>query len=329
MDAEQSSQLARGRECILIEARALEATAASLDESFVAAVGVLHDAVAAGRKIITAGIGKSGHIAQKLVGTLNSIGAPACFLDPVNALHGDLGLCTEGDCAVLLSNSGTTEELLRLVPLLKRFGLKTIALTAQSGSPLARACDLALTYRVPAEACPLRLAPTASTTAALATGDALAMVLLEKRGFTRDDFARLHPAGNLGRTLLLRVSDVMRTGERFACQPDTCTVQEAIVAMTRAKAGCIALVDAATGRLSGVFTDGDFRRCALSGSDFLHKPVAAYMTRTPKAVRAGALAADALRVFEASRIDDLLAVDDDGRPVGVVDGQDLPHFRVV
>ena len=329
MDAEQSSQLARGRECILIEARALEATAAALDETFVAAVDLLHATVTAGRKIITAGIGKSGSIAEKLVGTLNSIGAPACFLDPVNALHGDLGLCSEGDCAILFSNSGTTEELLRLVPLLKRFGLRTLALTSQAASPLARGCDLALAYRVPAEACPLKLAPTASTTAALATGDALAMVLLEKRGVTRDDFARLHPAGNLGRSLLLRVADVMRTGERFACQPDTCTVQEAIVAMTRAKAGCIALVHPEDGRLSGVFTDGDFRRCALTGPDFLQKPVAMFMTRQPKSVRAGALAVDALRVFEASRIDDLLALDDDGRPVGVVDGQDLPQFRVV
>lgn len=329
MDAEQSSQLARGRECILIEARALEATAAALDGAFVAVVAALDETVGAGRKIIAAGVGKSGHIAEKLVGTFNSIGAPACFLDPVNALHGDLGLCAEGDCALLLSNSGTTEELLRLVPLLKRFGLRTIAMTSHADSPLSRACDLALTYRVPAEACPLRLAPTASTTAALAMGDALAMVLLEKRGFTRDDFARLHPAGNLGRSLLLRVSDVMRSGDRFACQPDTCTVQEAIVAMTRAKAGCIALVDVRDGRLSGVFTDGDFRRCALTGSDFLHKPVAEFMTRRPKAVRAAALVAEAVRVFESSRIDDLLAVDEDGRPVGVVDGQDLPQFRVV
>ena len=329
MDAEQSSQLARGRECIRIEARALEATAAALDETFVAAVELLHASVAAGRKIIAAGLGKSGHIAEKLVGTLNSIGAPACFLDPVNALHGDLGLCAEGDCALVLSNSGTTEELLRLVPLLKRFGLRTIALTAHADSPLARACDVALTYRVPAEACPLRLAPTASTTAALATGDALAMVLLEKRGVTRDDFARLHPAGNLGRSLLLRVADVMRTGDRFARQPDTCTVQEAIVAMTRAKAGCIALVDTTDGRLTGVFTDGDFRRCALSGPDFLRKPVALFMTRQPKVVCADALAVEALRVFEASRIDDLLALDAEGRPVGVVDGQDLPQFRVV
>ncbi len=329
MDAEQSSQLARGRECILIEARALEATAAALDGKFVAVVAALNETVAAGRKIIAVGLGKSGHIAEKLVGTFNSIGAPACFLDPVNALHGDLGLCAEGDCALLLSNSGTTGELMHLVPLLKRFGLRTIALTSHADSALSRACDLSLTYCVPAEACPLRLAPTASTTAALATGDALAMVLLEKRGFTRDDFARLHPAGNLGRSLLLRVSDVMRSGERFARQPDTCTVQEAIVAMTRAKAGCIALVDSRDGRLSGVFTDGDFRRCALTGSDFLQKPVAHFMTRNPKAVPAAALVVEAVRVFESSKIDDLLAIDDDGRPVGVVDGQDLPQFRVV
>lgn len=329
MDAEQSSLLARGRECILTEARALEATAAALDATFVEVVHALEATLQAGRKLIVGGVGKSGHIAEKLVGTFNSIGAPACSLDPVDALHGDLGLCAEGDCALLLSNSGTTEELLRLVPLLRRFGVRTIALTSHGESPLARACDLALVYRVPAEACPLRLAPTASTTAALATGDALAMVLLEQRGFTRDDFARLHPAGNLGRTLLLRVSDVMRTGDRFPVQPDTCTVQDAIVAMTRAKAGCIALVDPADGRLSGVFTDGDFRRCALTGPDFLSQRISTFMTRQPRAIRADALAVDAVRLFETARIDDLLAIDAEGRPVGVVDGQDLPQFRVV
>lgn len=328
MDAEQSSLLARGRECIRVEAEALQATAEALDASFARTVGRLDATLQAGRKIILSGVGKSAHIAQKLVGTFNSIGAPASFLDPVNALHGDLGLCAGGDAAILLSNSGTTEELLRLVPLLKRFGVQTVALTAQPHSTLAQACDDVLAYRVPREACPLKLAPTASTTAALALGDAVAMVLLERRGFTRDDFARLHPAGNLGRTLLLRVADVMRSGEHFPCLPEGCSTQEGIMAMTRAKAGCLALVDPA-GRLSGVFTDGDFRRCALSDAEFLRKPVSTFMTRGPVTIRDDALAVEALKVFESCKIDDLLVIDAAGRPVGLVDGQDLPRFHLV
>lgn len=329
MDVEQSPLIARGRECILTEAEALHATAAALDSSFARAVEMMQQAVSSDRKIIFSGVGKSAHIAQKLVGTFNSTGAPACFLDPVNALHGDLGLCTGGDVAVLLSNSGVTEELIRLLPLLKRFALRTLAITASRTSTLAQGCDEAVVYQVPQEACPLHLAPTASTTAAVAVGDALAMVLLERRGFTREDFARLHPAGNLGRVLLLRVADVMRTGERFPCLPETSTTQEGIIAMTRAKAGCLALVDPATGLLSGVFTDGDFRRCALTGPDFLSQPVHRFMTRKPKTIRADVLAVDALKVFEDWKIDDLLVIDAQGRPVGLVDGQDLPRLHLV
>lgn len=328
MEAEQSRLLARGRECILTEAEALAATAERLDATFVQVVTTLAATLDAGHKVIFSGVGKSSSIAQKLAGTFNSIGAPACVLDPVNALHGDLGLCAAGDAAVLISNSGTTEELVRLVPLLKRFGLRTVALTAGATSTLAQGCDHVLRYHVPREACPLKLAPTASTTAALALGDAVAMVLLELRGFTQDDFARLHPAGHLGRTLLLRVSEVMRARERLPCLPETATIQEAITAMTRAKAGCLALV-APDGRLAGIFTDGDFRRSALAGPDFLQRPVSAHMTRQPITVREDVLAVEALKIFEAAKIDDLLVIDADGRPVGIVDGQDLPRFHLV
>jgi len=329
MNEEQSSLLARGRACIEIEAEALHATAASLDKSFSEVVGMLNRAIDGDRKIIFTGVGKSAHIAHKLVGTFNGTGAPACFLDPVNALHGDLGLCAEGDVAVMLSNSGATEELIRLVPILKRFGVAIIVITAKADSPLASGADAALCYRVPREACPLKLAPTASSTAALATGDALAMVLLELRGFTQEDFARLHPAGNLGRILLLRVSDVMRTGDRFPVVARNCSTQDAILAMTSAKAGCLALIDPVTKKLVGVFTDGDFRRSALSGSSFLEKPVETFMTRSPIVIREDALAVDALKVFESSKIDDLLVVDSEGRPVGLVDGQDLPRLHLV
>jgi arabinose-5-phosphate isomerase len=282
--------------------------------------------VRAGRKLLWSGVGKSASIAQKLAATFNSIGAPACFLDATHALHGDLGLCAPGDVACILSNSGTTQECVRLVPLLRRFDVATIALTSRAESPLAQACDHVLAYRVPREACPLDLAPTASTTAALALGDALAMVLLECLGTTRDDFARRHPAGALGASLLLRVRDILRTGERFPCLPETASVQEAILAMTRAKAGSLALVDA-HGRLAGIFTDGDFRRASLQAPDVLREPVARFMTRRPVTVGVDQLAVDALRIFEQRNIDDLVALDADGRPAGLVDSQDLPRLR--
>jgi arabinose-5-phosphate isomerase len=235
----------------------------------------------------------------------------------------------EGDLALLLSNSGQTEEILRLVPLLKRFGLQIVAFTSHPDSDLADNADHRLIYQVPREACPLRLAPTASTTAALALGDALAMVLLESRGVTRDEFARYHPSGNLGLQLLLRVRDIMRTGDRLPLAADTVTTQEAILSMTKAKSGSIALVHRKTGRLTGILTDGDFRRSALSGAGFLDQPVANFMTRGPKTIRDDALGVDALRLFEAYKIDDLIVVDARGRPVGLIDGQDLPKLKIV
>src|SRR5471030_1980052 len=197
------SVLARARACIQIETEALRETAKGLGPEFVATARAVAAAIAGGHKLIFSGVGKSASIAQKIAATFNSTGVASCFLDSTQALHGDLGLCEEGDLAFLLSNSGQSDEILRLLPMLRRFGLKIVAFTSSPGSDLAKSADFHLHYRVPREACPLKLAPTASTTAALALGDALAMVLLEERGFTRDDFARYHPAGNLGRVLLL------------------------------------------------------------------------------------------------------------------------------
>ena len=282
-----------------------------------------------GRKLIFTGVGKNVGIGMKLAGTFNSTGVPATCLDPNQALHGDLGLCREGDLAFLLSNSGQTEDILRLVPLLKRMGAVTVAITGRPDSDLARACDEVLAYRAEVEACPLNLAPTASTTAALALGDALAMVYLDLRGFSKDDFARYHPAGTLGRSLLLRVDEIMRTGDRFACQPANATVREVILAMTQAKTGTTAVFDPADGRLAGVFTDGDFRRHFLRDPACLEQPVADVMGRHPKSIAHSALAVEALRKFEELAVDDLIATDPDGRPVGVIDGQDLPKIRLV
>lgn len=320
--------LARARACIRLETAALTATARDLDEEFVATTRAVEATIAAGRKLIFSGVGKSAHIAQKLCGTFNSTGVSSCFLDATQALHGDLGLCAEGDLALILSNSGQTEEVLRLLPLLKRQGVRIVAFTSHADSDLAQNADCRLLYRVPREACPLELAPTSSTTAALALGDALAMVLLEARGVTRDDFAKLHPAGNIG-ALLLRVRDIMRTADRLPVAPDTVTTQDAILAMTRAKSGSIALVHAKTGKLTGILTDGDFRRSALTGPDFLRQPVATFMTRTPKTVRDDALGVDALRLFEAHKIDDLIVINARGQPVGLIDGQDLPKLKIV
>lgn len=328
MALQPKSILARARDCIRIESDALVETAAGLGPEFVDTVRAVEAAIAEGHKLIFTGVGKSAHIAQKLTGTFNSTGVPSSFLDATQALHGDVGLCTKGDLAILLSNSGQTEEILRLVPVLKRLGVTLVALTRHADSDLAKNCDQRLLYRVRREACPLSLAPTASTTAALALGDALAMVLLEARGLTRDDFARYHPAGNLG-ALLLRVRDIMRTGERFPVAPENVSTQDAILAMTRAKSGSIALVHARTRKLTGILTDGDFRRSALTGPDFLQKPVSTFMTRNPKVVAENALGVDALRLFEAHKIDDLIVINAQGRPVGLIDGQDLPKLKIV
>ena len=323
------SALARARQCIRIECDALEETSRGLGAEFIDTARAVESAIAAGGKLIFSGVGKSAHIAGKIAATFNSTGVSSCFLDPTQALHGDLGLCYEGDLAILLSNSGQSDEILRLMPMLKRFGLRIVAFTGNPKSDLARRADHRLIYRVSLEACPLKLAPTASTTAALALGDALAMVLLEARGLTRDDFAKYHPAGNLGRVLLLPTRDIMRSGSRLAVAKDTVTVQEAILAMTKAKSGSIALVRAKGGRFSGILTDGDFRRSAISGPGFLERPVSAFMTRSPKVIRDDALAVDALRLFELHKIDDLIVVDSAGRPVGLIDGQDLPKFKIV
>lgn len=321
--------LARARDCIRIETAALTETAKALGGEFVETARAVEAVNAAGGKLIFSGVGKSAHIAQKIAATFNSTGVASCFLDATQALHGDLGLCAEGDLALLLSNSGQSDEILRLIPMLKRFGLKIVAFTGAPDSDLARSSDYRLLFRVPREACPLKLAPTASTTAALALGDALAMVLLEARGLTRDDFAKYHPAGNLGRVLLLRVRDIMRTADRLPIAPDSVTTQDAILAMTKAKSGSIALVAKKSGRLTGILTDGDFRRSALTGPDFLQKPVSTFMTRSPKTIRDDALGVDALRLFEAFKIDDLIVVDARGRPVGLIDGQDLPKLKIV
>ncbi len=321
--------LERARKCLAIEQAALQSTSEKLGDSFVSAIGLIEKAILSGNKLVFTGVGKNVPICMKLFGTFNSTGVPAAYLDPNQALHGDLGLCLSGDLCLLVSNSGETEDLLRLIPSLKRLGLTTLAITAKADSSLGRVCDHTLTYHYAEEACPLNLAPTASTTAALAIGDALAMVYLEMRGFSREDFARYHPAGSLGKVLLLKVDEIMRTGDRFAKAADTINVQQALLAITNARCGTIALYDPVSGELTGVFSDGDFRRASLENSDILNRKVSAFMTRSPKTIRSGSLAVDALKIFESSSINDLLVIDEQNHPVGIIDGQDMPKLKIV
>ena len=320
--------LEEARHVFKLEIDALEATAHSLDRRFEKTLELIESTHESGRKLVFMGMGKNVFVARKIAATFNSTGVSSIFLDPVSALHGDVGVCKEGDLAFLFSNSGDSDELLAVVSPLKRLGVFTVCVTRESSSRLAQACDHSLVYSVPAEACPLNLAPTASTTVAMALGDALAMVFLKKRGFQAEDFAKLHPSGVLGKTLLLKVSDIMRDRTKMAVVDESKKIIDALTAMTDKRCGVVA-VTGADGKLLGVFSDGDFRRLALKNQNPLQEPIAAHMTRMPKTIQGDLLAVEALRRFEKSSIDDLIVVDEYGSPVGLLDGQDLPKLRLV
>ena len=289
--------LERARRVLSIEISELERLSLRLDGSFVAAVKILREAVEQRGKIVVLGVGKSGHIGEKIAATLTSTGAPSVVLDSLNALHGDLGVVSEGDVILTLSYSGETEELIRILPSLARFNVRKIALTGNTSSTLAKASDVVLDVSVSQEACPHNLAPTSSTTTMLALGDALAMVLLEERGFTREDFARFHPAGQLGRSLLLRVSDIMRSGDQAAIVSASATVVDVLKELTARRAGAALVVDEA-GLLKGIFTHGDFARHFPTDPAIGARPVGEVMTVNPVTIRADKLAAEVLLVLE-------------------------------
>jgi arabinose-5-phosphate isomerase len=311
-----------------IEIAGLKAVQSQLSESFNRAVELLNFTLRNKNKIIVVGVGKSGLVGKKIAATLTSTGAPAIVLDSVNALHGDLGIVTDGDVVLALSYSGESEELLNLLPALKRFPVKIIAITGNPKSTLAKYSDIVLNVRVPREACPFNLAPTSSTTAMLVMGDALAMALLKARGFTKHDYARYHPAGAIGRTMLLKVRDIMRTGDRNPIATQDMTVKEALLVMTRAKSGCVSVVNN-RGKLVGVFTDGDFRRQMSTDPHAINRPLKDVMTRNPICVRENALAAEAVRIFNEKNIDDLIVINSKGQPVGIIDSQDLPKLKLL
>lgn len=325
---ETNEIIAKGKRCLDIEIAALQATRDSLDEGFSEVVELLHRTLARGNKLILSGVGKNAHICQKLVGTLNSTGAPSTFLDPVQALHGDLGLCRQGDTVLAFSNSGETAELLRFLPMVQRFDVQTIAVTSKPDSSLAQLCDATLAYVAEREACPLELAPTASTTASMAIGDAVAMVLLERNAVSRADFAKFHPGGALGRVLSPKVDEIMRSHDRLAILPKNANCRSCLAEMSAKSSGCVALLEA-DGSLAGIITDGDVRRFILSHPNFLESPASSVMTSKPITIESGAYAAQALKTFERHSIDDLVVVDTQNRPIGIIDGQDLTKVRVV
>ncbi len=322
------NHLAKAREVFDVELAALKAVRSRLDKSFDNAVETIADALGRRGKIVVVGIGKSGNVGQKIAATLTSTGSTSVVLNSVDALHGDLGIVTDGDVILALSYSGESEELVNLLPALKRFSVKIIALTGDPKSSLARHSDVSLNTKVQKEACPFNLAPTSSTTAMLVMGDALAMAVLQARGFKQKDYAKRHPSGAIGRAMLLKISDIMRTGERNAVANENLPVKEALMAMTRAKSGSLSVMDA-RGKLAGVFTDGDFRRHMANDSDLLSKPLKNVMTRNPICVRDDALAAEALKIFNERSIDDLIVVNAKREPVGLVDLQDLPKLKIM
>jgi arabinose-5-phosphate isomerase len=321
-------RLDQARRVIHLEIAELQRLHHNLGREFEQALELMLSALARQGKIIICGVGKSGNIGQKLAATLNSTGAPAVNLSVGDALHGDLGLLAANDLCLLMSYSGETAELLNLIPHLKRLGLPVIAITGEPNSTLARHADCVLNVRVEQEACPLNLAPTSSTTVMMVLGDALAMVLLEARGFQSEDFARLHPGGSIGKSLLTRVCDVMRQGESLAKVDETCRVGEALRAMTQARCGAAVVVDA-NGRLSGIFTHGDFVRAFQRVAQIADEPVANYMTRQPLSIGQNRLAAEVLAVLQRSRVDDVVVVDEQQCPVGLVDTQDLSRMRLL
>ena len=320
--------LARARCVIETEIEGLQRMAGRLDGNFIEAVGILKRTLDQRGKVIVIGVGKSGNIGHKIAATLNSTGATAVVLDSQNALHGDLGLLSDGDAVLALSYSGETRELLDLLPFIKRFEVKVIALTGKPGSTLSRLAEVTLDTSVEREACPLNLAPTSSSTAMLAMGDALAMVLLEARGFTEEDFARYHPGGSLGKALLTRVSDIMRSDTALPTVGEDADVFAALDAMNRARAGACLILDG-EGRLAGIFTHGDFARSFRIDPLLGDKPVATLMTRRPITVRSEALAVEVLRTIGENRIDDIVVLDEEGKPVGLIDTQDLARLRIV
>jgi len=330
----QKAWVVRAKEVFDIEIAGLKKTRDSLGASFVETVRLIQDTVNAGGIVIVTGVGKNLHVAEKMSAIFSSTGTRSIVLNPVQAMHGDLGMTSARDVLVALSFSGESEEVLRLIPAIRRHGLKVISMTGRADSTLAGLSDIHVAIPCGKEACPFGMAPTNSVTATLAMGDALAMVLVDAQKFKVEDYAMNHPAGAIGRALVMKVSDIMRTGASLALVSPKATVMDALMAMTAAQGGSAVIVDR-SGKLKGIFTDGDFRRVMSETGDTgskppcLSSPVSRYMTAKPSFVFDDAYAADLLKIFERKRIDDLPVCDRRGKVVGLVDIQDLPKMKVM
>jgi len=323
MDSTALKSLARA--VISTEAKAIAGLENRIDDSFVAACEII---LACRGRVVVLGMGKSGHIASKIAATLASTGTPAFFVHPAEASHGDLGMITADDVVLVLSNSGETDEVKQIIPLLKRLGVSIVAMTGKPKSTLATHASVNLNVEVAAEACPLGLAPTSSTTAALVMGDALAVSLLEKRGFTAEDFARSHPAGQLGRRLLLHISDIMHSGDEMPVVSETASLSEAIMEMTRKRLGMVAITKADMTVL-GVYTDGDLRRTLEQARDPHNTPIGEVMTSNGRSIAPTALAVEAMEILQEHKVQGLLVVDEQSRLQGVLNFHDLLQAGVV
>ena len=317
--------LVLAREVLSIEAAAIQALAARLDENFLHALNVI---LRCEGRVVVSGMGKSGHIARKIAATLSSTGTPAYFVHPAEASHGDLGMITADDVIIALSYSGESDELMAIVPAIKRQGAKLISMTGNPSSSLAKVSDVHLNAAVDREACPMGLAPTTSTTAALALGDALAMALLDTKGFGAEDFARSHPGGSLGRRLLTHVRDVMRSGERMPMIRETAMLGDAILEISRKGVGMTAIVDAGQ-RVLGIYTDGDLRRTLERKLDFNATPISSVMSANPRRIEPDRLAAEAVQLMEQYNVSQLLVVDEQNKLVGALNMHDLLHAKVI
>lgn len=314
-----ATSIERGKEVIRIEAKALRALEERIDAKFDQAVELVFNSTG---RVIATGLGKSGLVARKIVATMNSTGTAAIFLHPADAVHGDLGMVRADDVIICLSKSGDTEEILDLMPMFRRIGVKVIGMIGNGASVLARQSDIVLDTSVEEEACPHDLAPTASTTAMLAMGDALAIALLEKRGFTKEEFAMFHPGGNLGKQLLLRVEEMMVSGVNVPIVPAEVPLSDAIVEMTSKRLGATCVVNP-SGQLLGIITDGDLRRLLHRTKNVTNVTAAEAMSKNPKTIRKGLLAATALEEMESFNITQLVVVDESQRPVGMLHLHDL------
>jgi arabinose-5-phosphate isomerase len=320
--------LEKARRVLDIEIFELQRLRDRMGENFSRAVELIKEAVDGRGKIVVLGVGKSGHVGAKIASTLTSTGSPAVMLDSLNALHGDLGMVADGDVILTLSSSGETEELLRILPAIARFQVRIIAICGDANSTLAKNAHVLLDVNIEQEACPLNLAPTSSTTVMLALGDALAMVLLEARGFNKEDFAKFHPGGKIGRSLLMRVHQIMRPRDAMAVVSSDAVIRDVLKAMTSVRAGAAVVADG-DGRLIGIFTHGDFVRNFQSDPKVGERLVADLMTLNPVTVHQDKLAVEVLNLLESHRIDDLVVVDDDQKPVGIVDSQDLTRLKLL